>query len=106
MDTNIAPPNAENSQIIDTPAKVAESPVIVAGHGVYDGKVFVIFKDAVSKNKLFKAPAKKTGTRFLVAGITLDEAKTELPLGMKVAGARWGAEKESEFGGLFEIEGL
>jgi hypothetical protein len=82
--------------------------VLVAGHGATkDGDVFVMFKDKVHSNPLFKAigdqRATMTGTRFLAKGITLEQAQEALPRGSKVEGAAWGPERESKFGGVFYV---
>lgn len=83
-----------------------KAPVYVSGFGVHEGNVFVTFKDVKTVNPLFKARgAQHNGSRFLNKGVTIEEAKTEFPLGTEVEFAYWGAERESKFenGNLFEV---
>jgi hypothetical protein len=95
------------------PAKAAKTenaqeatPIVVAGHGTSkDGDVFVIFKNKVSANPLFKAQGvTHTGTRYLAKGITLEQAQEALPRGAKVPGAQWGEQvTEVEYDGVFKV---
>ena len=92
-------------------ATPASEPVIVAGHKLItfeDGNtaVVVLCKNAISKNPLFKAKSTKTGSVRIADGITLDEIKTLLPLGTLLQEASWGAKRETEFEGVYEVEGL
>jgi len=84
--------------------------ILVAGHRVVStGQVCVIVKNAVSKNPLFQVRATKNGSLYLVKGITLEEAKAELPLGKTVDGFKWGkqipADKNgTELTNVYELE--
>ena len=87
--------------------------VIVAGHGIYTDKesgkerVYVIFKDKVSKNVLFQTKCSKTGTMFLLNGVTLDEAKEMLPVGHKETTLAWGEEvPDTLYGGIYKLTEL
>jgi len=94
------------------PATPIVSPVYVAGHGSFtDDKgrvnVYVIVKDKVAKDLRFKLQgenkASKTGTIWASAGISLDEMKEQCPVGEELAGFAWGEERETDFGGVFNV---
>ena len=75
--------------------------LFVAGHGVTPptdrnrgGSVYITIKDKVARTALFAslAKAERTGSIFLAKGVTLDEAKTQFPVGRDLSKLlRWGA---------------
>ena len=67
----------------------------------------IICKDKVCKNPIMAAKyagATMTGSIWATKGFTLEEVKKAAPLGSAVVGARWGAEIETQYGGVYEVE--
>ncbi len=56
------------------------------------------------ENPMIKVKANKNGSLWLDKGFTIEEVKKEYPYGQPVLGYTWGAEKQTTYGGVYELE--
>lgn len=65
--------------------------------------IALIVKDKVAKNAMLKSKASMTGTIWAAKGFELAEVKREFPIGSELKGYTWGEQRESEFGGIYNV---